>query len=334
MNLRQCAGGGKALRLHIKDNGKFELSDTWSSTTSSMKGSSIHESLDELILKGVFRSFDFNISKEILPARASINDRRELAVKLGFCLMNFFDADFASNRIYFRDHLPYLAFASDLPVPTNLENFRMGHPALLSFAKLLLELDFGQIIEIEISSDFSTNIQAWCQLLGRIEQLEQERSDSYIEAIRGCFMVPYKISKALRSRRSKNEDAESIIRKHLYKQIVHKLKLGYDQSNLVSTRQRQRPHSITQSGHWYGDQTSNSATMAKRSASVELEQTISGKNKKRRMPKPQVLPNLSGPIREQSGNLCDNERKTLTNGFADSYVPTLLINDMPSFSLH
>lgn len=245
--------------------------------------------------------------------------------------MNFFDADFASKRICFWDRHPYLAFASDIPVSTDVGIFRMGHPTLLSFAKLLLKLDFGQNIEIDISLDFSGNTQAWCQLLTRIEQLEQERSDSYVEAIRGCFMAPYVISHALKSRRSKDKDVDSIIRKHLYKEIVHKLKLGYDQSNFVSTRKRQRPHSPTQSGRWDRDQASNSTKMAKRSASVELAQTIHSRYKKRRMPKPQAPPDLPGLILRESGNLCNDERKGLTSGYADSYVPTLLSNNILPF---
>jgi hypothetical protein len=112
MSLRQYTGHGKALVLHIEDNEKFELSGTWSNSTCSMTSSSMNESLDQLILESVFP----NMSNEILPARVSIKDRRELAVKLGFCLMNLFDADFASKKICFRDRHPYLAFASDIPV--------------------------------------------------------------------------------------------------------------------------------------------------------------------------------------------------------------------------
>lgn len=75
MNLRQYTGQGKALVLHIENNEKFELFGTGSNSTSSMTDSSTNESLDQLILKGVFRSFDPNISNEILPARVSIKDR-------------------------------------------------------------------------------------------------------------------------------------------------------------------------------------------------------------------------------------------------------------------
>jgi hypothetical protein len=207
----------------------------------------------------------------------------------------------------------------------------MGHPALLSFAKLLLELDFGQNIEIDISPDFSENEQAWCQLMGRIEHLEQERCDSYVEAIRGCFMVPYMISKALRSRRSKNKDVDSIIRKHIYKEIVYKLKLGYDQSNFVSARKWQRSGPSSQSSGRDGNQAPNSVRMAKRSSSVEPERTIPTRLKKRRMPEPQAPPSLFGLIHRDTGNLCTNEHKGV-HGFADSYVPTF-IDIVPKWNL-
>ncbi|KAK1253119.1 LOW QUALITY PROTEIN: hypothetical protein MKX08_004306, partial [Trichoderma sp. CBMAI-0020] len=315
MNLRQHTGQGKALVLHINDNEKFELSGAGSNSTCSITGSSINESLDQLILKGVFRSFNPNISNEILPARFSIQDRRELTVKLGFCLMNFFDADFASKRIYFRDRLPYLAFASDIPVPTNVETFRMGHPALLSFAKLLLELDFGQNIEIDISLDFSGNIQAWCQLLSRIEQLEQERSDSYVEAIRGCFMAPHVKSKALRSSRFKNKDVDSIIEEEIYKEIVYKLRLGYDQSDFVFARKRKRLGSPSRSSLWDRDRASNSTKMAVRS--VGPGRTTPG-YKKRHTPESQTSFEVSRPVHRGSINLCNNGHKDPANGFADS----------------
>lgn len=146
-------------------------------------------------------------------------------------------------------------------------------------------------------------------------------------------MAPHMISKALRSRRSKNKDVDSIIRKHLYKEIVHKLKLGYDQSYLVSTRKRQRPHSPSQSGRWDGDQASDSTKMAKRPASVELEQTIPSRYKKRRMPEPQAPSDLSGLILRESGNLCNNEQKGLASGCTNSYVLTLLSNNILPFSV-
>ncbi|KAJ5684064.1 uncharacterized protein N7477_000409 [Penicillium maclennaniae] len=327
MDLRQHTGQGKALTLLIE---KYGLFGAWSGPTSSATGSSSKESLGQLILNGIFRPLSLNTFHAASQARISTKDKRALAVKLGYCLMDFFDADFTSKRIYFLDFskpdpeekLPYLAFGSKLSVTDDSYNFWIGHPTLLSFAKLLLEMDCGENIDLDIdpdNPDNSKNKLAWAELMDFLDRLEVERSDSYVQAIRGCLVVHRKITKALRSRDLVREDADLMIRKNLHKEIVHKLELGLAESIPRSARKRQRSESPPSSDRWDWAQAVSSTKVAMRS--VKVEQTAPG-HKKRLAPEPQTWLPANG--------LCDDN--TLAEYPADSYVSTYLVFQYGPFS--
>ncbi|KAI1358849.1 hypothetical protein F5Y08DRAFT_345299 [Xylaria arbuscula] len=178
-------------------------------------------------------------------------DKRELAVKLGFCLMDFFDAEVTSKRIYFlnssksnlKAETPYLSFPSKLPITSDSHNFTMGHPTLLCFAKLLLELDFGENIDISIHPQNNQNMEAYVQIMLLVERLEQERNDSYDQAVRGCLLVHHKIAKALRSSQLDRKAADAKIRKAVYKEIVRRLELGLAEAIPRAGHKRQRSES-------------------------------------------------------------------------------------------
>jgi hypothetical protein len=312
MDLRQHTGQGKALILLIE---KYGLFGAWSGPTSSVTCSSSKESLNQLILNGVFRPLSLNTLHAASPARISTKDKRALSVKLGYCLMDFFDADFTSKRIYFLDFskpdpeakLPYLAFGSKHSGTDDSYNFWIGHPTLLSFAKLLLEMDSGENIDLDIDPDNSKNKLAWTELMDFLDRLEVERSDSYVQAIRGCLVVHRKITKALRSRNLVREDADLIIRKYLHKEIVHKLELGLAESIPRSARKRQRSESPP-SDRWDGAQAFSSTKVAM------VERTAPG-HKNRLAPEPQTWLSAKG--------LCDEN--TLAEYPTDSYVSTYLV---------
>ncbi|TGJ86468.1 hypothetical protein E0Z10_g2278 [Xylaria hypoxylon] len=265
--LRQQRGEGMSLTLLVKEYGLF---GTWEGPNLTARGLSSKESLHQLILEGAFKPFDFNtLLRGVPPAKFSIKDKRELAVKLGFCLMDFFDADIASKQIYFlgssKSHpskeFPYLAFNSKLPATSDSQTFVMGHPALLSFAKLLLELEFGEISNLSISPHSSQNSGVYVELMRLVEGLELERSDSYVQAIRGCLVVHYKIAKALRSHNLDGKATDFTIRKVLYKEIVKSLEFGLVQSISRPASKRQRSESPPPSKHgkgWEGAQEAGS----------------------------------------------------------------------------
>ncbi|KAK4102094.1 subtilisin-like protein [Parathielavia hyrcaniae] len=211
------------------------------------------ETLDQLISNGVFKPLSLGtLASGSFPMRYKPQEKRALAVQLGHCLMDFFDSDLSSKRIYFlnassqcsRSGTLYLSFDSGSPAPEEPHIFRVGHPALLSFAKLLLEIDFGESIPLDISPSYDkTNRATWAELCDMVDQLEEEREDSYIQAIRGCLMVHNQISKALRLTGADSKAAELTIRKELYMAVVRKLEDGLAESMPRSQLKRQRSES-------------------------------------------------------------------------------------------
>ncbi|KAL7796893.1 hypothetical protein V8C43DRAFT_277625 [Trichoderma afarasin] len=286
-DIRQHTGQGKALMLLIE---KYGIFGAWANPTSSGPDPSSKESLNQLIEKGAFKPLDLHaLIHGASQQKFSTKDKRALAVKLGFCLMDFFDADITSKRIYFlnaskpgpKEGLPYLAFGSKLPATADPYSFRMGHPALLSFAKLLLEIDFGQCIDLEISPYNSQNQVTWAKLVSYVDRLEEDRSDSYLEAIRACLHVHRKIAEKLRSRDLDSKGADSRIRKTLYKEVVHKLELGLAESIPRPAHKRQRSESPPASDDRNRAQTGRSWKMAPRS--LESQPSTAG-IKRRRTP--------------------------------------------------
>ncbi|UKZ73755.1 hypothetical protein TrVFT333_001405 [Trichoderma virens FT-333] len=286
-DIRQHTGQGKALMLLIE---KYGIFGAWANPTSTGPDPSSKESLDQLIEKGAFKPLDLKaLIHGASQEKFSTKDKRALAVKLGFCLMDFFDADITSKRIYFLDAskpgtkngLPYLAFGSKLPATADPYSFRMGHPALLSFAKLLLEIDFGQSIDLDISPFNSQNQATWAKLMSSVDTLEEDRSDSYLEAIRACLNVHRKIAEKLRSHDLDSKNPDSKIRKTLYKEVVHKLELAFAESIPRPAHKRRRSESPPASDRRDEPQASYSWKLATRS--LEPHRLATG-NKKRRTP--------------------------------------------------
>lgn len=184
---------------------------------------------------------------------------RKLAVKLGYCLMDFFDADLGCKRFRFcssesgiRKDRIYLSFSSSLPAAEDLCKFRIGHPTLLSFAKLLLELYSGSPVSVEpISLCWNRGNEAiWLEILKYLDDLEIERNDSYLQAIRGCLMVHTIIAKKLRSSPGKKDDL--VIRRELYKEVVRNLELGLEEATPKAHHKRRRsesPPSLSERGN-------------------------------------------------------------------------------------
>ncbi|KAL8305770.1 hypothetical protein RB597_003520 [Gaeumannomyces tritici] len=254
LDLGNRIGRGEALILLLE---KYGLFGAWTPLQLAQPFSAPpKENLDKLISSGAFKRLDLlTLTRGSLPIRYSIREKRALAVRLGYCLMDFFDADLSSKSIYFlsstkascsrtRSETLYLSFASGLPATTESHVFRIGHPTLLSFAKLLLEIDFGQSIDLNISSDDDkANRVIWAELCNVVDQLEEERNDSYLQAVRGCLMAHIQISRALRMGSADERDAELTIRKELYREVVERLETALAESTPRAGNKRQRPAS-------------------------------------------------------------------------------------------
>ena len=166
--------------------------------------------------------------------------------------MDFFDSELDSKRIHFlvpsgsrtQNELPYLSFSSGLPASAEPRIFRVGHPVLVSFAKILLEIDIGQSIPIEISPhDKEKNLQNWAKLYECIEKIEEQRDDSYLQAVRGCLFVHQNISQSLRCGEVCGREADLKIRKEIYREVVNKLELGLNESIPRPPNKRRRSES-------------------------------------------------------------------------------------------
>ncbi|KAH8123543.1 hypothetical protein LI328DRAFT_169357 [Trichoderma asperelloides] len=254
--VQQYAGQGKALILHVKEYTLYGASA--GPITFRVDPSSKH-SLDQLIKSGAFERPDV---KSLIIKTPSIKftpkEKRKLAVQLGYCLMDFFDADFNSNRIHFFDCLrpnsekvPYLALDSRFLSTKDSYNFHLGHPTLLSFAKLLLELEYGQVIELEISPDSNQNRIAWSDLMRYTDILESNTSDSYLLSIRSCLSFHQKIRMNLESFDLEN-DADLIIRKTLYRSVVRHLEAALTEATPLSHKRRREssPDSTKMTKTW------------------------------------------------------------------------------------
>lgn len=205
--------------------------------------------MDQLLVQGAFRplTLDSLLHKTPLP-RFSIRDKRALALKLDLGLMDFFDSEFSSKSIYFlgssetglQKESSYLAFCGPRrPGNTQSCQFRPGHPGLTAFAKLLLEIELGESIDLQISPDSSQNLTAHAELLRHIERLAVERSDSYLRAVSGCLFVRHGIPVALPCSEH-GEGPHSTIRRTLYEEVVHYLELSLSESTPRIPHKRQR----------------------------------------------------------------------------------------------
>lgn len=215
------------------------------------------KSLHHLISSGAFNPPDLSmIWKErsrSTPAHFNTNQKRALAVKLGYCLMDFFDSSINSENINFplsenkpiQRELPYLRFTSGIPTSVEFRQFRTGHPVLMSFAKLLLEIDSGTEIPIVISSSYDgrENCHLWADLLRYAEKLEEYRIDSYVEAVKGCLMVHTNIRQALWNSDLDEKETDLIIRKELYVKVVQHLESAWEESIPRPSNKRSREES-------------------------------------------------------------------------------------------
>ncbi len=244
-DLRRNIGQDKALVVLIKQYGLF---GAWTKSQTTSRATP-KETLDQLISNGAFKPMSPRMLFSGCARRYKPREKRALAVRLGYCLMDFFDSDLSSKRIYLlsgassqsRSDTLYLSFDSGSPASPEPSIFRVGHPALLSFAKLLLEIEFGDAIPYEISRhERTTNIATWAQLFEMVKELEDEHCGSYLEAVSGCLLVHCQISEALRSAGTDSKAAELAIRESLYTEIVCKLEAGVEESTARSSLKRQR----------------------------------------------------------------------------------------------
>ncbi|KAH7493100.1 hypothetical protein FOMA001_g82 [Fusarium oxysporum f. sp. matthiolae] len=180
----------------------------------------------------------------------TLKAKRALAAELGYCVLDFFDASLDSKDICFfgsldnytgRDRF-YRSFSSQFPSSPEFRAFRIGHPVLLSLAKILLELDDGEAIPLDIRPHYGKeDDRAWLQLLSSLDVLQEggaRLEDSYTEAIRGCLNVHSQLQHV----KAEGPQADMLIRDKLYHHIVQHLETALE--NCLPNLGLKRQHSM------------------------------------------------------------------------------------------
>ncbi|KAK7715845.1 hypothetical protein SLS63_011261 [Diaporthe eres] len=253
LDLQQNTNQGMALELMLEDS---KLYGSWSHLCGTDDASSSKESLHNLISNGAFRiSFnDFNQNRSAV--KFGTQDKGALVVKLGYCLMDFFEAGMNSERIFIQGlvrsnsgnacYIPYLSFGPEPPRPIDKYRYSFAgkHTALPCFAKLLLEIHFGETIDLDITDEDVNKV--WGSLMTCVDEIEKiEPSGPYLEAVRNCFQAHHYIANKLGVRNFDISIVNTEIREALYEEVVSKLQLGLEASipRSVSDRKRQRSES-------------------------------------------------------------------------------------------
>ncbi|EXL91752.1 hypothetical protein FOIG_15075 [Fusarium odoratissimum NRRL 54006] len=217
---------------------------------------STSQSLAEMITSGMFKRQTVRdlIAQQQGNQHAKVHytlkAKRALAAELGYCVLDFFDASLDSKDICFfgsldnytgRDRL-YRSFSSQFPSSPEFRAFRIGHPVLLSLAKILLELDDGEAIPLDIRPHYGKeNDRAWLQLLSSLDVLQEggaRLEDSYTEAIRGCLNVHSQLQHV----KAEGPQADMLIRDKLYHHIVQHLETALE--NCLPNLGLKRQHSM------------------------------------------------------------------------------------------
>ncbi|CAJ0545094.1 Ff.00g085670.m01.CDS01 [Fusarium sp. VM40] len=218
-----------------------ELLSAWSSRSIARPGleDTAKESLSERIASGMFKPLtaSYFIAQQLntqrLVRRYTLKRKRILAVELGYWLLDFFDASLNSNDIYFFESFNelakkdrfYCSFSTQFPTSPEFRVFQIGHPVLLTLAKILLELDDGEMIPVKICPHYGEeNSQAWFQLMSALQLKGPGLDESYTKAVRGCLNV----HTHLQDVDTESDKADMMIRDHLYHHIVQHLEISLE----------------------------------------------------------------------------------------------------------
>jgi hypothetical protein len=171
----------------------------------------------------------------------SSREKALLALSLARCLMDFFNQDlelglysWKPESLYFLRRLGastsnralYISLKPKEPGtegPASLGGVGPGNPVLLAFAKLLLEIDSGDIIPIQIQPDSKANLSKWAEMCDFVSVAEREGSANYLKAVEGCLYLHMALPSLLDQEGAPVTD--HILRKVIYEQVVRNIEL-------------------------------------------------------------------------------------------------------------
>ncbi|KAE8378190.1 hypothetical protein BDV26DRAFT_292537 [Aspergillus bertholletiae] len=246
----------RSIHLFVYKDGLFDISDTMPTTPLSAAHYTI-ETLQQLLdQKALTRITPGDYRSGLVEEKLSSREKAVLALGLARCFLEFFDADvdLASHSwkpeyVFFlrpiqgcgRDRILYISLK---PIGTDSAGTKPtqsvgaigpGHPALLSFAKLLLEIENGEKIPMEIYPQSRANLPTWGEMCDIVERVERDGGGNYLRAVEGCLYL----HRALRELQKKAADLplSECLRKTIYDQIVCNLEVHVNPQNVKRKRQ-------------------------------------------------------------------------------------------------
>ncbi|KAI9652610.1 MAG: hypothetical protein M1821_008357 [Bathelium mastoideum] len=256
INKGQDGGKGKKLHLLVNQQRLFDVTETMPKIPSSVNVTK--EALVDLFRQKLFsqttvREFLTGLAEKKVGSK----EKAEIALVLARCLLDFFDddVDLASHswtpeRIFFirSTSTTTLTTRGDIyvslkPRPLKhlksvdlLQEFRAGNPILLSFARLLLEIETGEKIPIQIHPETKDNEKNWATLCRFVQQKKDKgESVQYLDAVEGSLHLCNSLPRS--KNRVTGSDASKVLRRAIYEKIIRKLELVVNPHNLKRKRQ-------------------------------------------------------------------------------------------------
>jgi hypothetical protein len=249
----------KRLHLLVNPSGVFDINDELSDPSPTSEVQS--ESLIDLLDKNVFTELTFGEYVEgTLEDKASPKEKAEIALMLAKCLSEFItdDIELASHSLDPENILFISSSATSLdsrgglyvslrptryqPSPIDpLSDFEVGNPTIFSFARLLMEIETGTKIPIQIQPETKQNQAGWFRFSGFVRERKKTSPDSlYLDAVEGCLTL-FRYRPRNRAMRS---DAGKVLRKAFHESVIRNLELIVNPQS--AKRKREDPSSDTQ----------------------------------------------------------------------------------------
>jgi nucleoside phosphorylase len=239
--IQQAQANGKVLHVVVDEQGLYDVTDQMPAVMSSV---------DKLSVVTLAQLFDQKVLTRItardylsgtVKQKFSSREKALLALSLARCLMDFFDQDlelglysWKPESLYFlrpsgtstSNRALYISLKPREPGaerPASFGGVGPGNPVLLAFAKLLLEIDSGDTIPIEIQPESKANLSKWAEMCDFVSIAEREGSANYLKAVEGCLYLHMALPNFLDQEGAPVTD--QILRKVIYEQVVRNLEL-------------------------------------------------------------------------------------------------------------
>jgi hypothetical protein len=176
-----------------------------------------------------------------LEEKASPIEKAEIALMLAKCLSEFIadDIELASHSLNPENILFISSSATSFdsrgglyvslrptqyqPLPVgSLSEFEVGDPTIFSFARLLMEIETGTKIHIQIQPETKQNQANWFRFSGFVNEKKKTSLNClYLDAVEGCLTLFKYRPRNLATR----SDAGKVLRKAFHERVIRNLEL-------------------------------------------------------------------------------------------------------------